>query len=191
MFSGHSARWTGLLMTFGRRQQFLRWLAISVALLCIGRPGTAETVAHLRQQAVHAELPGLTVLLPGGGERHLTILELETLGTWQIRTTGPGFDGEILLEGPLLRDVLAHVGLVDAERIIVRSADTYAPELPRSDWRDFPVVLATRMHGTLLGRRYMGPTRIVYPNVDYPELASPDHQARSVWLITSIEVPGR
>ena len=41
--------------------------------------------------------------------------------------------------------------------------------------------------GRPLGHRHKGPTRIVYPLLECPELASPDRHARWVWLIASIE----
>ena len=151
------------------------------------KAAAAEVLAQVRLPAVPQALPGLTIMLEGGLERALSIQELEALGTWRLRTTSPWDEGEISVEGPLLRDVLAHVGLAQAERIVVRSADAYAPTIPQEDWRDFPVVLATRLDGQPLGRRHKGPTRIIYPLLEYPQLKSPQNQARWVWLISSIE----
>ena len=151
------------------------------------RTAAAQSVSRVELSAIPEALPGVAVRLPNGRERTLTVRELESLGTWQVRTTSPWEEGEIVAEGPLLRDVLAHVGLDGAERILVRSADAYAPIIPREDWQDFPVILATRLDGQLLGRRHKGPTRIVYPLLQYPELASPQNPSRWVWLIASIE----
>jgi hypothetical protein len=49
------------------------------------------------------------------------------------------------------------------------------------------VILATRFDGKPLGRRHKGPTRIVYPLLAFPELATAERDARWVWLIASIE----
>ena len=156
-------------------------------MLAMTRTAAAQSVSRVELSAIPEALPGVTVRLRDGRERTLTVRELEALGTWQVRTTSPWDKGEIVVEGPLLRDVLAHVGLDRAERIVVRSADAYAPVIPRKDWQDFPVILATRLDGHLLGRRHKGPTRIVYPLLQYPELASPQNPSRWVWLIASIE----
>jgi len=158
-----------------------------LALLLPTDVTAARNVVPVRLPLAPERLPGVIVRLADGQERMLTVVELEALGTWRVRTVSPWEEGQIVLEGPLLRDVLAYVGLQDAARILVRSRDGHAPEIPREDWRDYPVVLATRADGRPLGHRHKGPTRIVYPLLEYPELASPDRHARWVWLIASIE----
>lgn len=172
----------------GRHGVQRRWLCgLALALALPTGAALADTVMPVLLPAVQDALTGIAVRLPGGRERTLTITELESLGTWRLRTISPLNEGEIVVEGPLLRDVLAHVGLDRTRSILVRSMDGYAMTIPTGDWRDYPVILATRLGGKLLGRRHMGPTRIVYPLLDYPELSSPDHRARWVWLIASIE----
>ncbi|WP_051328522.1 molybdopterin-dependent oxidoreductase [Geminicoccus roseus] len=166
-----------------RRRSFL---GLALALGTIPA-ALADPVVAVRLPGAPERLPGVAVRLLDGGERMLTVAELETLGIWRVRTISPWEEGEIVVEGPLLRDVLAHVGLERANSILVRSMDGFAQQIPRADWDRFPVILATRVDGRPLGRRHKGPTRIVYPLLQHPELASPDHAARWVWLIASIE----
>jgi hypothetical protein len=168
----------------------LMLLGMMLALLLPSYVGAAGNVVPVRLPLAPERLPGVVVRLVDGQERMLTVGELEALGTWRVRTVSPWERGQIVLEGPLLRDVLAHVGLEDAAGILVRSHDGYAPVIPHEDWRDYPVILATRADGRPLGHRHKGPTRIVYPLLEHPELASPDRHARWVWLIASIEAAG-
>lgn len=159
-------------------------------LLAIGAPARAGTLIKVEPPPVSADLPGVTIQLPGGREQVLSLRELESLGVWQVRTSSPWEKGELTLEGPLLRDVLAHAGVEGVPRIVIRALDDFVQEIPHADWHDFPVILATRADGKPLGRRQRGPTRIVYPLIDHPELATYERRVRWVWMIASIEIPG-
>lgn len=163
------------------------WLVTAMLLLGLFASMGAPLRADPFLPASSDDLPGLTVRLEDGQERSLSIQELESAGIRHIRTTSPWEIGQIDLEGPLLRDVLAMVGLAKSRRILIRAKDDYISEIPLSDWRDYPVILATRLGGRPLGQRQKGPTRIVYPLLDHPELSTPDRQGRWIWLIASIE----
>jgi hypothetical protein len=132
-------------------------------------------------------LPGIAVRFTDGRERALSLAELEGLGTWRLTTVSPWGEGELVLEGPLLADVLAHVGLAGAARIRVRALDDFVQDIPAMDWQHYPILLATRSNGQPLGRRQKGPARIAYPLLDHPELATPERNARWVCLVTTLE----
>jgi hypothetical protein len=168
-------------------QRFRCWCGAWLVLVMSVTLAAAEGTMQVRLPVVPDSLPGVVVRLPDGRDRMLTVAELESLGIREVRTTSPWEEGRIVVAGPLLRDVLAHVGLADAPGIVVRSMDDYAPVIPRADWQDYPVILATRFDGKPLGRRHKGPTRIVYPLLAFPELATAERDARWVWLIASIE----
>ena len=52
--------------------------------------------------------------------------------------------------------------------------DGYAPELDLADLEKYPVILAIKKDGKYLGVGDRGPTWIIYPRNDYPELAEKD-----------------
>ncbi|MDQ0314757.1 molybdopterin-dependent oxidoreductase [Amorphus orientalis] len=125
-------------------------------------------------------------LLLSDRERTVTLLEIEKLDLYQVTTPSPWEKGQLVVQGVLLRDFLKEVGLAEADAIEVRAADGYAQTVPRTDWTEGPLLLATRENGELLNRRNQGPTRLVYPLLDHPEYDTPVHKLRWIWLIESI-----
>lgn len=126
--------------------------------------------------------PGRAVLkvVANGREAELELRDIEGLGLRRVRTRSPWEDGSFTFEGVLLRDVLKHAGLGDAKAVRVRASDDYIQTIPREDWVNAPVLLATRQDGQPMTRRMQGPTRIVYPLDDHPELDTPLHKPRWV-----------
>lgn len=126
-------------------------------------------------------------VVKGGHPKPITIEQLEQLGLYRVSTTSPFEQGELTFEGVLFRDVLKLVGMENEEAVTVRATDDYVQIVPREDWSDGPLLLATRQDGKLLTRRTQGPTRLVYPLRDYPAFDNPIRKPRWVWLIKSLE----
>ena len=122
-----------------------------------------------------------------GQHQPITIRRLEQLGLYRVSTPSPFEQGELDFEGVLFRDVLKLVGMENDAAVTVRAADEYVQVVPHEDWSDGPLLLATRQNGELLTRRTQGPTRLVYPLLDYPAFDTPIRKPRWVWLIKSIE----
>jgi hypothetical protein len=146
------------------------------------RAESATTPAALEGE----QLVALTIL-SSSERRDITVSEIEALGLRQVTTRSPWEAGELKFEGVLLRDVLRLAGMENAEAVTVRAEDGYRQTIPREDWEKWPLILATRQDGQALTKRTQGPTRIVYPLNDYPELDTPDYKPRWIWTITSIE----
>jgi hypothetical protein len=87
----------------------------------------------------------------------------------------------------LLSDVLNLGGLAAAAAIRVRARDGFSQVLPRRDWTQWPIILATRRDGKMMTPRNKGPYRIIYPRNLSVELADPLYRLRWVWLVESIE----
>lgn len=132
--------------------------------------------------------PAFNVIIDGDTQP-VTLAEIEGLGMYRATTTTPWEAGSFTFEGPLLGDVLTYLGLADREKIILRAVDGFTAAIPRVDWQDSPVLLATRRDGKLLSRRAQGPTRIVYPETDFPDYAVQEYKSRWIWLIASVETP--
>jgi hypothetical protein len=122
----------------------------------------------------------------GGEEVAVTVPELERLGLYRVTTESPWEKGKLTFEGVLLSDVVEYLGLGDAGALRVRALDDYSQDIPRQDWGDKPLILATRQDGKPLARRTQGPSRLVYPLSEYPGYDSAVHDARWVWLIKNI-----
>src|SRR3546814_20580972 len=69
------------------------------------------------------------------------------------------------LEGPLLRDVLKAVGAT-GKTATVYALDGYGAKIPTTDLAAYPVVLALKSDGPLLGIGGRGPACVVSPPRD-------------------------
>lgn len=166
---------------------FKRMLLLVLCLLVVVMP----------QSIIAAELEVVQFGVPSGEAfklmidaetQSVSLAELEGLGMRRVTTSSPWEEGMLTFEGPLLADVVSYLGLDDVPFIKLRAIDGFVAEIPRSDWLDAPVVLATRQDGKLLSRRNQGPTRVIFPLVDYPQLSNEIHKGRWIWLISSLEV---
>lgn len=123
----------------------------------------------------------------GTGKVDIDLAELSKLPRYRLLTDSPWEEGQQEFEGVLLRDVLALLRLSDAKAVIIYAMDNYSQRIPREDWVDYPTLLALRADDAFLTRRNQGPTRLVYPVLDHPELDNPVHKNRWVWLIETLE----
>jgi hypothetical protein len=130
--------------------------------------------------------PVLTVMTPGG-PRRFSLADLEGTGLYQVTTSTfwPNNDGTY--EGPLLSNVLKRSGLADAAAVRISALDGFSQVMPQKDWRQWPVLLATRRDGQPLSISNKGPLRVIYPRDMAPELDDSMYRLRWVWLVNSIE----
>jgi|GEM_PF-797767 len=123
----------------------------------------------------------------GTVKTEVDLSDLSKLPRYKLLTDSPWEDGQQEFEGVLLRDVLALLQMSDAKAVIIYAMDNYSQRIPREDWLDYPTLLALRADGSFLTRRTKGPTRLVYPVLDHPELDNPVHKGRWIWLIETVE----
>ena len=122
-----------------------------------------------------------------GGTASFTREELEQLGTVDLTTTTPFTEGEIRFTGVPLETVLQAVG-ARGDSVRATALNDYKVDIPRSDAKEFGVLLATRVDGRPLPIRDKGPIWVVYPWSQHPELKSPVYGSRSIWQVRSLEV---
>lgn len=149
--------------------------------------GLAATLA-LATPAV-AQSPALTLVR---GTDNMQTLEfsldaLAELPQVTIVTENEFSDGPVSYRGPLMRDVLAHLGLDDADTIRLTAVNDYYVDIPTSDFRRFNVILAIEADGVRLSRREKGPLWVMYPISDHAELRDPVYNARLIWQVVRIE----
>ena len=111
---------------------------------------------------------------------------LEALGTRKLRVHYKSWPAGHEFEGPLLKDVLAAAGVAGGTVQPV-AVDGYAADIPYSDVEKYPVIVALKMDGRRLPIGGAGPTFVVYPINDYPDLAKGD-DAKLVWGVSHIRV---
>jgi hypothetical protein len=117
-------------------------------------------------------------------------LSLETLGGLPLTTivTENEFaNGKVAYRGPLVRDVLAQLGLDDATQVRLIAANDYFVDIPTEDFRKYDAILAMQADGEPLSRRDKGPLWLMYPISDHAELKDPVYQRRLIWQVVRIE----
>jgi hypothetical protein len=91
-------------------------------------------------------------------------------------------------DGPLLSDVLRHVG-AGGSQLNVESLDDYSCSIPLSDLATYGVILAHSRDGKRMTARDYGPLWIIYPRDAYPDaLSNVLAYAKSVWQVWRITV---
>lgn len=119
--------------------------------------------------------------------RVFTLVELAALPQVTVRTENEFSDGVVAYRGPLVRDVLAELGLERLSAVRFVAANDYYVDIPTSDFADFDVILATEADGRPLSRRDKGPIWLMYPISDHAALRDPVYLRRLIWQVVRIE----
>jgi hypothetical protein len=112
---------------------------------------------------------------------------LDALDSRAATMQTPWTEKSTSFEGPLLEAVLEAVG-ANGKTLVVKALNDYSAEVPASDARDFPTILATTMNGADMSVRDKGPLFLIYPFDTHPGLYNEKYFSRSVWQIREIEV---
>jgi hypothetical protein len=113
--------------------------------------------------------------------------QLEVLPQVIINTENEFTDGMVAYRGPLVRDVLAQLGLDKLEQVRFVAANDYFVDIPTSDFREYDAILAMEADGKRLSRREKGPLWLMYPISDHAELQDPLYLRRLIWQVVRIE----
>ena len=118
--------------------------------------------------------------------REFDLGELEKMPQATVHADFPKGGKEAIFTGPLLADVLGAAG-AEGKTVTVRAMDGYAVEVPLEEMIEKGAVVALARDGRPLGIGGLGPTQIVFPRSERPELADmPDDWW--IWQIYHIEV---
>jgi hypothetical protein len=151
--------------------------ALIIGLMAGSHPGLAM-----------AGTPALTL---AGATRsdtlELSLDELAALPQVVLKTENEFTDGVVAYRGPLVRDVLAKLGLDRLEQVRFVAANDYYVDIPTEDFRTYDAILAMEADGKALSRREKGPLWLMYPISDYPELQDPTYLRRLIWQVVRIE----
>ncbi|MCO7245468.1 molybdopterin-dependent oxidoreductase [Halomonas sp. Mc5H-6] len=120
-------------------------------------------------------------------EAHFDRKMLEQLPQHDFATSTPWTDSRNHYEGPLMRDLLAHLG-VEEGNVNVLALNGYEAEIPVSDFYDYDVILALKRDGEAIPVREYGPLWVLYPFDQDDALLSEKMRFRAVWQVMLINV---
>lgn len=117
----------------------------------------------------------------------LSLATLEELPQATVVTENEFANGRVAYRGPLVRDVLAQLGLDGETQVRLVAANDYFVDIPTEDFRAYDAILAMEADGKPLSRRDKGPLWLMYPISDHPELNDPIYLRRLIWQVVRIE----
>lgn len=164
---------SNLTVMFSRFYRLCQGMAV-IAILSAGSPLYAAAALTLSQGA-------------GGDTLEFSQDQLEALPMATVVTENEFTDGKVTFRGPLVRDVVDHLGLGDADTLRFTAANDYYVDVPTSDIRKYNVILALEADGQPLSRRDKGPIWLMYPISDNSELRDPVYNTRLIWQVVRIE----
>jgi hypothetical protein len=89
--------------------------------------------------------------------------------------------------GVLVADLLTAIGAQPETTVHTAALNDYAVDLPVSDIRDLPVLLATRLDGQPMSVAHYGPIRVIYPTTGY-NLDPTVYDPRRIWQLSTVDV---
>lgn len=127
-----------------------------------------------------------TSAFPAGARFDLATLE--KLGLVEYAVDDKQAEGHrVTFRGILLSSLLDYVGAAKVTTLHTLALNDYAVDIPVSDTRTYPVMLATAVDGKRMSVERYGPTRVVYPT-DGVTLDAAVYDARWIWQLKTIEV---
>lgn len=148
--------------------------------------GSSAEVVPIELESVRYQ--AATLVVAGiNGDVSYDQASLEALGAMRMSTITPWRETMTDFDGVLLQDVLAANGLSGAGKIRVTAENGYATEIESETWKNFPILLATRVNGRAHSRRARGPIQFVLPMSASPEVGMDGFLSNWVWMAARIE----
>jgi hypothetical protein len=165
-----------VLSKFCATARALGWVLV-VGLLSLAPGGAAQAAA-----------PALKLVGAGEtGTLDLTREDLAAMPQVTVVTENDFADGMVSYRGPLVRDVLAKLGMDKLDTVRFMAANDYYVDIPTSDFRTYDAILAMEADGQPLSLRDRGPLWLMYPISDYAALRDPIYLRRLIWQVVRIE----
>jgi hypothetical protein len=117
----------------------------------------------------------------------MSLDDLAALPQTTVVTENEFSDGKVAYRGPLVRDVLAQLGLDQEAEVRFTAANDYFVDIPTRDFKDYDAILAMEADGKPLSRREKGPLWLMYPISDHRELLDPVYLRRLIWQVVRID----
>ena len=111
---------------------------------------------------------------------------LESVGTIKYTVYDPYENRAVEYEGILLESLFDQFGSTDTTDITVTAMDDYQQVVQRADAEKWLIILALKADGEYAQREHRGPSMIIYPYDDYPELSPSVYDPFWVWQVANI-----
>ncbi len=119
----------------------------------------------------------------------LDMQTLEKFGLVKYDVTDPWLKSNFTYTGILLKDFAKMVGASPAATLFhIVALDDYAVDITFAEAEKWPILLATQANGAYMAVSENGPTRIIFPFDDFPEIDKVIYQDLWIWNIKTIEV---
>lgn len=162
-------------------------LASSLAILLIATaPTWAGDLASPTGEPV-LKVDGAITSTNDGETALFDLTMLDALPQHTIKATTPWYDGEHEFSGVVISDLLSSLG-ASGDSVTVTALNDYSAEIPFEELQEYPVILATRVDGKELSVRDKGPTFVIYPFDEHPDLYNEVIFSRSVWQVARLTV---
>ncbi|MBC8738582.1 molybdopterin-dependent oxidoreductase [Paraburkholderia sp. UCT31] len=122
----------------------------------------------------------------GSGHKvSFTQAQFDALPQTTVSTSTSWTKGVHVFRGPLLRDLQKAVG-ASGTTMNAYAIDDYMQGIPVSDFTKYNVILADTMDGKPLPPDHYGPTWVIYPRDQFPELVGPLTDGKFVWQVNRV-----
>jgi hypothetical protein len=159
---------------------------LGAAILFAGCAAQAGTLTA-PQERIILEITGKITNTNAGNRAQFDLPMLEKLGISRRKTSTAWTEGQPVFEGVLMKDLFNQVGAT-GDKVTVVALNDYKVDIPMSDFKNFPVILAYRMDGQALRVKDKGPLWIIYPADEFPELNNKQTQNKWVWQVKEIQI---
>lgn len=120
----------------------------------------------------------------------ITVSDLEKMSITEYEVHDPYLGSPVVYQGVLLREFVKAYGQKDTELLKIRAIDDYKAEFGKDEWRQWDIMLATRMAGKQMGLREKGPVKIVMPYDTAKGMNQTLFNPKWIWQINRIEFVG-
>lgn len=121
------------------------------------------------------------------GQALFDLQRLDALPQVEVKTLTPWTEQEDSYQGVRLSVLLDELK-AQGQRIDATALNDYSMLLSLPAARKYPVILATRKNGKVMGVRDKGPIWVIYPLSEFPELHKEEHHQAMVWQLKSLNI---
>jgi hypothetical protein len=111
---------------------------------------------------------------------------LESIGTIKYSVEDPYENETVEYEGVLLESLFDQFGGEASTEVAITAIDDYVQTIPRADAEKWPIILALKVNGAYAPEDHRGPSMIVYPYDQFPELEPTQYDPFWIWQIKSM-----
>ena len=169
--------------------KFEKYLLLFTVMVSVFTVSVAQATEALPppEGPVILEISGAIEKTNGMNKARFDHKMLEVIGFSELQTSTPWTEGVPVFNGVLISKLLDFVG-VQGDTVLAIALNDYKVEIPVSDFRNYPVILASSMNGVRLKVRDKGPLWIIYPVDQYQELKNQETQFKWVWQLKELRV---